>query len=471
MSYDDYKRKVIAAQEQWNKDRDWIYNTEHQGNYGTEFSGDVQPPHITTPDSYDHMDLTAMQQSVSAMKPQLVNEAVTAWANIGMTLMGTFAQFQQQFARTINGDNGHSGWRGAAATAAVDAVNNYTGKSKHLSSAATLISLKLSEMKTGLEETQSLMPGAGAPSPSGKALPTSGVMKVNDHDQQEATQEARRILATVYGRVAGQTDTGVPFLPTAPQIVSGPAPSGPMGPVGPSGPSPAPVQPGPAASGPGTGGTAPGTGPGPDQGITGPQPGTDGSASGPTNPSNPADANQPATTTAGYTAPTSPLSTSGTPGAQSVSDIAPGLGGNTPGPGGNMSGLGGSAMGAGGVPNPSAVPLGNDNMRFAVGGTTPPDIGGSAAAGGGPGRSLPGTPGAAQATAASAARTAAPRAGSQGMAGVNPGQAKGKGEGREKSGVPEYLVTKEHGEELTGIDDLPKHVPPVIGGDYDAPEY
>ncbi len=466
MSYDDYKRKVIAAQEQWNKDRDWIYNTEHQGNYGTEFSGDIQPPHITAPDSYDHMDLAAMQQSVTAMKPQLVNEAVTAWANIGMTLMGTFSQFQQQFARTINGDNGHSGWRGAAATAAVNAVNNYTDKSTHLSSAATLISLKLSEMKTGLEETQSLMPGAGAPTPSGKTLPTSGVMKVNDHDHQEATQEARRILTTVYGRVAGQTDTGVPFLPTAPQIVSGPAgpgPSGPLGPVGPSGPGPTPIPPGPAASGPDTGGT----GPGPDQGgANGPQPSTGGSASGPTNPGTPTDANQPATTTAGYAAP---LSTSGTPGAQSISDASPGLGGNTPGSVDNTFGPGGNTAGLGGLTAPGAGTLGNDSMRFTGGGT--PSPGSGSTAGGGPGRSVPGTPGAAQTTAASAARTPATRAGGQGMAGVNPGPGKGKDEDREKSGVPEYLVTKEHGAELTGIEDLPKHVPPVIGGDYDATEY
>jgi hypothetical protein len=54
---------------------------------------------------------------------------------------------------------------------------------------------------------------------------------------------------------------------------------------------------------------------------------------------------------------------------------------------------------------------------------------------------------------------------------MGPGQGRGKGEDPEKSGVPDYLVTKEHGEELIGLEDLPKLVPPVIGGDYDAPEY
>ncbi|MBU3060942.1 hypothetical protein KO481_05315 [Nocardia sp. NEAU-G5] len=449
MSYDDYKRKVIAAQEQWNKDRDWIYKTEGQGNYGTEFSGDVQNPAITTPDSYDHMDLAAMQQSVNAMNPKQVDQAVTAWANIGATLTGTFSQFQQQFAKTINGDNGHSGWRGQAATAAVQAVNNYTDKSNHLAHAATAVSLKLSEMKTGLEETQSLMPGVTTPTPSGKTLPTDGVMKVDDHNKQEATQEARRILTTVYGPVASQTDTGVPYLPTAPQLTSDP-----NGPVGPSGPNSKPVTPaggtGPTntgASGPSAGGA---TGPA-NSGATGPDssksPGATGpgeSATGPSSTSsNPADS----TSTAGVKSQSySPTTQSSTPSmATSVSSpttpgttSSPNYSSYTPG-----SNLGGSTNSGIQTPTTNA-----------------------------PGRSVPGSTGTAQPAAVSTtSAAAAARAGTTGMTGMNPAAAKGKGEDSEKSGTPDYLVTKEHGDELTGLGDQPKMVPPVLGGDYDAPKY
>lgn len=442
MSYDDYKRKVIAAQDQWNKDRDWIYKTENQGNYGTEFSGDIQPNRITTPDSFDHMDLATMQRSVDAMQPKIVNESVTAWANLGASLTGTFSQFQQQFAKTINGDNGHSGWRGQAATAAVQAVNNYADKSNHLAHAATVVSLKLSEMKTGLEETQSLMPGVTTtPTLSGKTLPTDGVMKVDDHNKQEATQEARRILTTVYGPVASQTDTNVPYLPTAPQITSGP-----NGPVGPSGPDSKPVTPGGAsgptnagATGPSAGGAA-----GPDSsknpGATGPGE----SATGPSSTSsNPADS----TSTAGVKSQSySPATQSATPAtATPVSSpttpgttASPNYSSYTPG-----SNLGGSTNSGAQTPTTNA-----------------------------PGRSVPGTTGTAQPAATSTTSTAAAaRAGSTGMTGMNPGAAKGKGEDSEKSGTPDYLVTKEHGDELTGLGDQPKMVPPVIGGDYDAPKY
>jgi hypothetical protein len=220
VTYEDYKSKVIAAQEQWNTERATIYDRRLAGNYATIFGGDIQPPHITTPDNYDSMTLEQMQAAVAAMKPRLVDDAVTAWANIGGALMGTFTGFNQQFARTVTGAGGHSGWTGAAASAAVAAVNNYAQQSIPLSQAATAISLKLTEMRTGIEQTQALMPGLTERTDiTGKTLPADGVMKVDDHNRDEATQEGRRILRSVYSQVAGRTDNGVPFLPTAPTIV------------------------------------------------------------------------------------------------------------------------------------------------------------------------------------------------------------------------------------------------------------
>ncbi|WP_067677241.1 hypothetical protein [Nocardia miyunensis] len=442
-SYDAYKRKVIQAQEQWNKDRDWIYKTEQQGNYDTEFAGDIQPRKLTTPDNYDSMDLATMQKSVDSMNPSTVNDAVTAWANIGLTLTGAFAQFQREFARTINGQGQHSGWRGAAAKAAVDAVNNYSTKSEHLAKAATLISLKLSEMKTGLEETRNLMPGVTVTTtPAGKTLPTDGVMKVNDHNKDEATQEARRILNTVYGPVASQTDTGVPYLPTAPRITSGPtaAASGPSGPSGPnaqpdnatgSDQSPGPAASGPAASGPGA--TGPDSDRAQDQGgASGPSQTSSQQLSGTRDSANSAATGSQSTSTAGYNPAASQYSAGASPDA--------------------------SGHSAGGLQSASGPTYsGTDNS------------GGSASAA--PGRSVPGTSGAAQTAAAERAAASAARTGTSGMAGLGSAAQGKKGEDAEKPGVPEYLVTKEHGDELTGLDGRPRHVPPVIGGDHDAPKY
>jgi hypothetical protein len=48
-----------------------------------------------------------------------------------------------------------------------------------------------------------------------------------------------------------------------------------------------------------------------------------------------------------------------------------------------------------------------------------------------------------------------------------PGAAgKGKDDERQTSGVKDYLINKQNGEEVTGLDSIPKSVPPVIGGDH-----
>ncbi|MFD4434197.1 hypothetical protein, partial [Nocardia sp. NPDC058497] len=220
MTYEDYKAKVIAAQEQWNQERSVIYLTQNLANFAAIFDGETQPNHLTgTVDSYDHMKLPEIQAAVSAMKPAVVNSASEVWNKIGSDLSTSIVAFNKAFEATVNGENG---WAGEAASAAVTAVNNYAKQSSTLPAAATAVSLKLAEMKTGLEQTQALMPGlTQRPTLTGKTLPTDGEMKQNDFEDGEELEEARRILRTVYGQVAVQSDTGVPFMPTAPNIVAG----------------------------------------------------------------------------------------------------------------------------------------------------------------------------------------------------------------------------------------------------------
>jgi hypothetical protein len=47
--------------------------------------------------------------------------------------------------------------------------------------------------------------------------------------------------------------------------------------------------------------------------------------------------------------------------------------------------------------------------------------------------------------------------------GMAPGARGGKSDDETTKGIPDYLITQEHGNELTGLDDLPGTVPPVIG--------
>ncbi|MGS2809694.1 hypothetical protein [Nocardia sp. MW-W600-9] len=433
MTYDEYKSRVIAAQEQWNQERTGIYNRQQQGNYSTIFGGDTQPPHITTPDSYDSMSLAQMQAAVAAMKPKLVDDAVTAWANIGMNLMGTFYKFNQEFARTVTGANGHSGWTGAAASAAVTAVNNYAEQSIPLSQAATAISLKLSEMRTGIEETQALMPGlTSRESVTGKTLPGDGVMKVDEHNQKEAEDEGRRILRTVYGPVAVQTDNGVPFLPSAPTITSGTGDTGVTGGNGGSNTGGAQGQ--NTAGGSTTDGGSPET---PDDGTSTEDTGTSSST---TPSSTDTGSTTPQSTTPQSTSPSSTTPSPTTPGTTTAPGTAtPGT--TTPGTG-RPTGTGRGSGGAPGGGSPS----------------TPA-----------PGRSAPGSQSpAAAAAAASRAGAATGARGAAGMGGMGaPGAGRGGSDDERTKGIPDYLITQENGELLIGTDGL-RTVPPVIGGDSDS---
>ncbi|GAB2721040.1 hypothetical protein GCM10027089_51160 [Nocardia thraciensis] len=209
---------MTDAQERWGVERERIHQCQSQ----TGFAGQLQPPHIVSPDGYDHLTLEQMTSAVSAMRPGLVDDAYRTWDGISQKLALAFSNFTAEFERTIGGPNGSGAWAGAAASAAVDAVGRYRDESMPLAEAAQAIGLKLRELRTGLEETRLLMPGATeAVDVTGRVLPRNGVMKAGDHDRTEAEEEARRILRTVYAQVAGQVDAGMPYLPAAPEIAAG----------------------------------------------------------------------------------------------------------------------------------------------------------------------------------------------------------------------------------------------------------
>ncbi|WP_280478169.1 hypothetical protein [Nocardia asiatica] len=424
MTYEEYRERIIAAQEQWNRERDTIYDFTDR--LGTAFQGEYEPPRIPGPDNYDSMTLAQMVEAVNAMRPGTVREASEAWLNIGMNLTGAIQAFNEQFGRTVTGDGTNPGWTGQSGKAAADAVTNYRNQSGNLADAAALVSFKLSEMHTGLEQTQALMPQATErPNLVGKTLPQDGIMKAGDYTEEEATQEARRILRTVYGQVANQTDHGVPVLPTAPQIVAN------------SGPQPGTSSPGTSNS-PAPQATSESVGPegaqpeSTEQSDSHPQqsPGTDPAATTP-QAVTPASVDQP--TSVQPTTSTTPSSTNTpSPAPTAAAPTAPGRPGvtspNSPG-----------RLGAPGTPHTTGTPAPGRNIPV--------------------GPQQPSAVPAATATAGPAART-----GAAGTSGIAPGMgARGKDDERETSGVKDYLVNQHNGEELTGLDSLPKSVPPVIG--------
>ncbi|MEV6359916.1 hypothetical protein [Nocardia asteroides] len=439
MTYEDYKARVIAAQEQWNQERSGIYLTQHLAQFSSIFAGETQPNHLTgTDDSYDHMSLAQMQAAVSAMKPGTVSSASEVWSAISTDLSTTLQTFNKAFEAVTTGPDG---WGGEAATAAVTAVGNYVQQSGALPAAALAVSLKLAEMKTGLEQTQALMPGlTERPTLTGKTLPADGEMKLGDYTETEATDEARRILRTVYGQVAVQSDSGVPFMPTAPKVVGdGGDPQIPGG--------------GGSSQRPSGGGTDETTGT--DEQTT-PE-----TAAGEQSPQDTGGGNDATTSDDGSTSEesTDPSSTDDTAAATTTSPTTANPATTQPGTptGTNPS-------------NPGTTPFGAGPGGSSPGGSTSGGRGGTTAGTPTPGRAAPSTPGVAN-PAAAAARSvggATGRAGMSGMPGMGmPGAGRGGQNDDEHRGVPDYLITQENGEILTGIGDV-RAVPPVIGGDYDS---
>ncbi|MEV0332253.1 hypothetical protein [Nocardia sp. NPDC050717] len=438
MTYEEYRARVIAAQEQWNQERSGIYLTQQLGQFSTIFAGETQPNHLSgKDDSYDHMQMPEILAAVSAMKPSTVQSAAQVWSKISTDLSTTLQTFNKAFEAVSTGPDG---WDGQAASAAVTAVGNYVKQSAALPAAALAVSLKLEEMKTGLEQTQALMPGlTERPTLTGKTLPVDGDMKSDDYNDTERLEEARRILRTVYGQVAVQSDTGVPFMPTAPKIVSE---DGSGDPSVPGGGTTGPTGGNTDTSGTGGGQQTPeDTGDGQAPQETGDPTATNGDTASPDTDTSSSDDGDTTAASAATPTTTNPNTaqaatpTTGTPSAQNPATATP-LG-TTPG------GRGGGGTGGGGR-----------------GGTSPGAPGA--------GRSVTGVPsGTGQSAAAAAGRAAAATAGRAGMMGM-PGMG-GAGAGRgqnddEHRGVPDYLINQENGEILTGIGDI-RTVPPVIGGD------
>ncbi|WP_446226074.1 hypothetical protein ACTWPB_14040 [Nocardia sp. IBHARD005] len=429
MTYEDYKNKVIAAQEQWNQERSVIYLTQNLANLSSLFQGETQPPHITGTDGYDHMSLEDLQAAVSAMKPSVVHSASEAWNKIGSDLSTSVVAFNNAFGASVNAENG---WVGQAASAAVAAVNNYAKQSSTLPAAATAVSLKLAEMRTGLEQTQALMPGlTQRPALTNKTLPVDGEMKLDQYTNDEALEEARRVLRTVYSQVAVQSDNGVPFMPTAPKIVADGGGDQPVPGNGSTGGKPSSGNTGTTAgtnqqaeqATPGSGSPSGTENPGTTTGSTTPSSTDSTTAASTTTPTTTTPSGSPTTTTPSTpgTTPTTPLGT--TPGAGRGGGGAPG------------SGRGGTT---GGAPSP--------------------------------GRGTAGSPVAGSPTAAAAAGRSGGAGSGRGMSGMPGMGAPGAGKGQnddEHKGVPDYLITQENGEILTGLGEI-KTVPPVIGGDFES---
>ncbi|WP_336088031.1 hypothetical protein [Nocardia sp. SSK8] len=404
---------IADIQDQYNTQRD---RTRQRAN-DLGFDGDYRPTAVTKTDPFEGT-VAELRAKVDKIDITAVSDLISAWTEISTRNSTSLDEFRKQIARGMSPDV----WSGAAATAAAQTVAAYDITGQKVTTAAALTSNKLDELRTGLEPTKRLVPFApehrsGVDNALG--LLQGRAWRNDDVAQENARVEAVRVLQTVYAPVIHESDDKVPVIPIPKTVDPGGDPVTPGGSQKPETGNPNSANPnsGQPATNPTTpAGTTPGTDPDditPDDTTTGDDPTTQDSTPDSTTPQS--------TVPAG----TTPASTPTTPG--------------------------------------SGLPSGSPGGAGSPGGGTP---GGTPGAGT-PGGAVPGSPNAgttaAAARAGGAGSGATGRSGSPGMMG--PG-ARGGGKDDESSkAIPDYLITQEHGDELTGLDNLPKMVPPVIGGD------
>lgn len=397
--------EIADIQNQYNTQRD--RNRQKAGDLG--FDGEYRPTAVTRNDLFPGT-VEELRTKVDKIDLDAVAALISAWTEISTRNSTSLDDFRKQIARGMSPDV----WAGSAANAAAQTVAAYDTTGKKVTTAAALTSTKLDELRTGLEPTKRLVPHAPEHR-SGLdnvgALLTGRGWRNDDVANENARVEAVRILQTVYAPVIYESDNKVPVIPIPKTIENGGEPET----------KPTTTQPTTQGST-----TQPTTQP-----TTTP---TTPASTTPTTDPDDTDDSTDDSTTPESTTPQSTEPGSTTPASTTPSSTIPGS------PSGSPSGAGSPGGGSPGAGTPGA---------------------------GTPGGAVAGSPTAAGTAAGRGTGTGSGTAGRSGMPGMmSPGAGKGGGKDDESTkGIPDYLITQEHGDELTGLDTLPKMVPPVIGAD------
>ncbi|MFI6224716.1 hypothetical protein ACIBEH_29495 [Nocardia salmonicida] len=401
--------EIADIQNRYNTQRD--SNRKKAGDLG--FDGEYRPATVARNDGFPGT-VAELRAKVDKIDLDAVNSLIGAWNEISTRNSTSLDDFRKQIARGMSPDV----WVGSAANAAAQTIAAYDATGKKVTTAAALTATKLDELRTGLEPTKRLVPHepehrSGLDNVG--ALLTGRGWRNDDVAQENARVEAVRILQTVYAPVVYESDTKVPVIPVPKTVENG--------------------------------------GGDPETKVSTTQSTTQGSTTQPTTQS----PTTPTTTPASTTPTTDPDDTddstndSTTPESTTPQSTEPGS--TTPA----------STTPSSTVPG-SASPSGSPSGAGTPGGGSP----GSGTPGAGtPGGAVAGNPTAAGTTAGRGTGAGSGTAGRSGMPGMmSPGAGKGGSTDDESTkGIPDYLITQENGDELTGLDTLPKMVPPVIGAD------
>ncbi|MEN0137551.1 MAG: hypothetical protein AAGC80_20540 [Rhodococcus sp. (in: high G+C Gram-positive bacteria)] len=407
-------------------------------------SEDIDPPYITTMESFEGWQHSEIYAKTRDMDPSVIGDLAQAChAIVGSLPIGFgFALLKNTIAEK---------WEGAAAEAALAATETLAGASDQLTSGVQAIGVKLDILSSAAQDVKNSIPAPVSEQPLSLLPLTPTAAEAQETARDAAREEAIRKLQNIYVPNYQDVGTNVPVLP-APHSLS-------------DGPGPADLNFGaPSSGGPGSwsatdssNSSASNDG---DAPVNGETPGDGESAGDDSATTSAANAEAAANQAAGAGAGSGSAAQTAAANAQTASGAGsqPGSGAGGAGYGGiggsSRSGAGGSGVGG----SASSARRKNDKRDsesnsggVVPGGPIPP---GGAAAGAGA---------AAAAAAAAPVKASMSRPGmgmAPGMMGA-PGRAGGNGDGDTEHQTPSYLITVDNGNELIGK--LDPVAPPVIG--------
>lgn len=408
-------------------------------------SDEIDPPYITTMESFEGWQHSEIYAKTRDMDPSVIGDLAQAChAIVGSLPIGFgFALLKNTIAEK---------WEGAAADAALAATDTLAGASDQLTSGVQAIGVKLDILSSAAQDVKNSIPAPMSEQPLSLLPLTPTAAEAQEAARDAAREEAIRKLQNIYVPNYQDVGTNVPVLP-APH-----SPNGRVDSVDPNVAAPSSGSSGSKPWGTTDSNTSSASGEG-DSSANGENPadrdaaGDDAAATSAANAE--AAASMGAGAGSGSAAQTAAANAQNAAGSGSQSGSGAGAGGY----GGGIGGGSGSSAGGSGVGGSASSARRKNDKRDSESNSSGVVPGGPIPSGG----AAAGAGAAAAAAAATPVKPSMSRPGmgmAPGMMGA-PGRAGGSGDGDTEHQTPSYLITVDNGNELIGK--LDPVAPPVIG--------
>lgn len=200
-----------------NDERDGIY--AKQRNHGPNSDGGTESAQIPMEDfnTWSHRQI---KNASDAFDPEKALGVSNDWNTLSSGFNSALETFNTTFNTAVEGT-----WTGLGAEAATQGVANYKSHAEKVADGMALMATKPAEAETAMTQVKALMPEPLSVKEPQEQTQTEYYRYYADQaEANKKEEEARMIMRTVYSPVFKQASDGIPALPPAPDLASGPAP-------------------------------------------------------------------------------------------------------------------------------------------------------------------------------------------------------------------------------------------------------